>query len=96
MAHPELATQSDGDKQLLTASRTWAFRKCPRFHLLKYEELTERMDDDGREALTFGTLIHKGLEDYFNGLMAGSPTIQTGGLGGPQPNIIIPIQQTTE
>ena len=67
-AHAELKIQSDGDRQLLTNSRCTAFRKCTRYHFLKYEERIQRIHGEESEALALGTLVHLGLEAYFNTL----------------------------
>lgn len=70
-AHAELKMQSDGDRQLLTNSRSQALRKCARYHFLKYEEGVKKIqDDEESEALRLGTLVHLGLEAYFNHLKA--------------------------
>lgn len=55
-------------KQLFTASRARAFKKCPELHRLKYVEgwrPTARED-----ALAFGSLWHDGLEVIFRTLQA--------------------------
>lgn len=73
-AHAELQMQSVGDRQLLTNSRCTAFRKCPRYHQLKYEDVVKKIqDDDASEALRLGTLVHLGLEAYFNTLKRLNP-----------------------
>jgi hypothetical protein len=70
-AHAELKVQSDGDRQLLTNSRSAALRKCARYHVLRYEEQVRKIqDDESSEALRLGTLVHLGLEAYFNHLKA--------------------------
>lgn len=68
VVHRELKIQ-DGEsgRQLLTNSRLKALRKCARYHQLRYEQGIERVDED-KEALTFGALIHTGLEAYFNSI----------------------------
>jgi hypothetical protein len=56
-------------KQLLTNSRGNAYRKCARYHFLRYEEPVEKVaDEDANSALRFGTLVHQGLEAFFNHL----------------------------
>jgi hypothetical protein len=73
-AHAELKTQSAGDRELLTNSRCTAFRKCPRYHQLKYEMMVKKIqDDEATEALRLGTLVHLGLEAYFNTLKRLNP-----------------------
>lgn len=64
--HAELKIETgESGRQLLTNSRGTAYRKCARYHSLRYEQALERVDDEGREALIFGTIIHNGLEKYF-------------------------------
>ena len=63
--HSELSPEVQNGKQLLTVSRMNALRKCPRYHYLKYENPTESCEPPS-EALTFGALVHEGLELIFN------------------------------
>jgi hypothetical protein len=68
-AHNELKIQSDGERQLLTNSRSSSLRRCARHHFLHYEEQVRKIqDDEASEALRLGTLVHLGLEAYFNHL----------------------------
>lgn len=68
-AHNELKIQSDGERQLLTNSRSASLRRCARHHFLHYEEQVRKIqEDDASEALRLGTLVHLGLEAYFNHL----------------------------
>ena len=63
--HAELKVQSgDSGKELLTNSRVRTLRRCARLHFLKYEQGVERIGEES-EALSFGTLVHVGLESYF-------------------------------
>jgi hypothetical protein len=63
--HPELTIESPaGGLELLTKSRSWALKKCLRYHKLTYEDRVERVDETA-EALKVGTLMHKALEAYF-------------------------------
>jgi hypothetical protein len=71
--HAELSIQAGdhgangGTRELLTNSRCSAFNKCRRYHKLRYEDRIERVEPES-EALQFGTLIHAGLEAYYNAL----------------------------
>jgi hypothetical protein len=71
--HAELSIQSSdhgatgGNRELLTNSRTTCFNRCRRLHFLRYEEGIEKTGDVN-ENLSFGTLVHKGLEAYFNSI----------------------------
>lgn len=64
----------DGIKvhQLLTNSRAKALRKCARYHKLRYEDGLERVGDEA-EALHLGSLVHAGLEAYFNAMKVQLP-----------------------
>jgi hypothetical protein len=59
--------------ELLTASRMRAFRDCARLHQLKYVEGWRPVETS--EALRFGTLVHVGLEAYWNAIRDGAPTL---------------------
>lgn len=67
--HAELKIEKsgEGDLELLTASRTRAFNKCRRYHQLRYEDGIELVSDEA-EALWFGSLVHSGLEAFFQTL----------------------------
>jgi hypothetical protein len=67
-AHAELTIQGHNGLELLTNSRATALRKCARYHQHRYETPIERVGGEESEALFFGTLIHRGLEAYFNSL----------------------------
>lgn len=51
---------------LLTNSRLKMFRRCPYLHQKRYVEGYEAIED--AEALRFGSLVHEGLEAWWNGL----------------------------
>jgi hypothetical protein len=64
--HPELPEDVQSDsKQLLTNSRIRTFQTCRRKHFYEYELGIERQDEEEREALFFGSLIHVGLEAWW-------------------------------
>lgn len=65
--HAELSTVADGDKELLTNSRSSCFRQCPKKHFLKYEEPVKRVGYDSY-ALYFGDLFHQALEHWLIGI----------------------------
>lgn len=71
-AHPELTIQPT-DLELLTKTRTSALHRCTRLHKLQYEDRIERVETEEDTPLKFGTLIHVGLESYFNFLKATQP-----------------------
>lgn len=62
--HPELDVEPGG-RELLTNSRLMAYRRCARLHKLRYEDRLEFPSEES-EALAFGTLVHAGLEAWFN------------------------------
>ena len=64
--HAEL-DQPENGHQLLTNSRLYTLRECPRKHQLKYEDQVERVGEDA-PALRFGALFHKALEAWFKEL----------------------------
>lgn len=63
--HPELPVLNGDGKDVLTNSRIRTFQTCRRKHQLQYELGIERIDEEEREALFFGSLFHSALEAYF-------------------------------
>lgn len=63
--HNELGELGIADKDLLTNSRIRNFQTCKRKHLYEYELAVERVDEEEKEALYFGTLMHKALEAWW-------------------------------
>lgn len=63
---------SDGGLNVLTNSRIKCFQTCRRKHYYQYELGVERIDAEEREALALGTLMHIGLEAYFNTTKGGA------------------------
>lgn len=66
--HAELPTSGDG-RDTLTNSRLKCFQTCRRKHFYQYELGIERYDEEEREALYFGSLLHVGLEHWFRHLI---------------------------
>lgn len=66
--HSELPILDGDGKDILTNSRIRAFQTCRRKHYLQYELGIERIDEEEKEALYFGSLFHQALEIYFNAL----------------------------
>lgn len=66
--HAELNIQADGKRELLTNSRLGALRKCARYHFLRYESPTERIDERS-EALAMGSAFHLGCETYLKAFL---------------------------
>lgn len=64
--HDELPITNGRD--VLTNSRIKTFQTCRRKHYLHYELGIRRVDDEDKEALVLGSLLHKGLEAYWSQL----------------------------
>lgn len=63
--HNELPQTDTDGREILTNSRIRTFQTCRRKHHYQYELGLERVDEEEREALWFGTLYHQALEQYF-------------------------------
>lgn len=64
--HAELPILGDGrGTEILTNSRIRTFQSCRRKHYFQYELGIEKVEEEEREALFFGTLMHSALEQYF-------------------------------
>lgn len=64
--HPELPILNNGrGTNVLTNSAIRVFQSCRRKFYLQYELGIEKVDEDEREALFFGTLFHNALEQFF-------------------------------
>ncbi len=62
--HPELGDVPDG-LAMLTNSRIRCFQSCRRKHYYEYENPIERYDDEEREVIYFGRLLHEALEAWW-------------------------------
>jgi ATP-dependent helicase/DNAse subunit B len=86
--HSELDGEfPDGGRTVLTCSRMKTFQTCRRKHQYRYILGKRRRDDEGREALFLGTIMHLALEAWWgqfteeasNGDSSnGSPAIEVG------------------
>ena len=63
--HAELPQLEGDGRNVLTNSRIRTFQTCRRKHQLEYELGIERVDEEERESLFFGSLFHQALEQYF-------------------------------
>lgn len=71
--HSELAelwhVEEDGEPSrgldILTNSRIRCFQTCRQKHYFQYELGVEKIDEEEKESLFFGTLFHESLEQYF-------------------------------
>jgi hypothetical protein len=68
--HGELNLTNDG-RNLITNSRIRCFQTCRRKHFYEYELGIERIDEEKKEALYFGTLWHVALEAWWLSFMKG-------------------------
>lgn len=65
--HNELPEVNGSDgKDLLTNSRIRCFQTCRRKHYYEYELGIERIDEEEREALLFGTIWHRALNAWWS------------------------------
>lgn len=63
--HSELPVLNGDGRNTLTNSRMATYRLCRRKHFYQYEQGWERIKDEDREALFFGTVIHLALEAWW-------------------------------
>lgn len=66
--HPELPRGECDGKDMLTNSRIRCFQTCRRKHYYKFELGIERAEQEDREALFFGTVMHEALAIWFDRL----------------------------
>jgi len=64
--HNELPIVEGDGRDFITNSRVRCFQTCRRKHYYQYELGIERIDEEEREALLFGSVWHRGLEAWFN------------------------------
>ncbi len=67
--HSELTTIDGDGRNILTSSRLKCFQACKRKHYYRYELGIERVDRQLSDALTFGTIMHKGLEAWWQSFL---------------------------
>lgn len=63
--HPELPGFPDSGLSVLTNTRIKCFQSCRREHYYKYELGVRRRDDEDKEALLLGDLMHRALEAWW-------------------------------
>jgi hypothetical protein len=64
--HNELPVLNSGNGSgVLTNSRIRCFQTCRQKHYFQYEMGIERIDEEEKEALFFGSLMHSALEQFF-------------------------------
>lgn len=79
--HEELDGLSGDGRNVLTNSRLRCFQTCRKRHFFKYELGIERFDAEEREALWFGTVLHAGLQAWWESFL---PEVTNGnGTDGP-------------
>jgi hypothetical protein len=64
--HAELPILATYGRDVLTFSRLGSLQTCKRKHFYEYELGIERLDEEEKEALYFGTIWHLALEAWFN------------------------------
>ncbi len=78
--HNELpAIQGDG-RSVLTNSRLGTYQTCRRKHFYEFELGIERVDEEERESLYFGTLLHLSLDAWFSYQQPTTGGIQNGNI----------------
>jgi ATP-dependent helicase/DNAse subunit B len=63
--HNELPIIDGDGRDYLSNSRIRSFQTCRRKHYYEYELGIERQDDEERECLVFGTLLHSALNQWW-------------------------------
>lgn len=63
--HSELPGLPGDGRDVLTNTRIRTFQTCRRKHYFSYELGIERLDEEEKEALFFGTVFHAGLAAWF-------------------------------
>jgi len=70
--HPELPILgNEGGRDVLSNSRIKCFQTCRRKHFYRFELGIQRVSEEEREALYFGSLLHVGLEAWWLSFMKG-------------------------
>jgi hypothetical protein len=67
--HSELPRLEGDGRNVLTQSRVRCFQLCHRKHFYEYELGIERVDEEKREALLFGTLWHEAMNAWWSALL---------------------------
>lgn len=75
--HNELPLLEGDGRSVLTFSRLGSYQTCRRKHYYEYELGIERIDEEEREALFFGTLWHSAQEAWFKAQL--KPTGESNG-----------------
>jgi hypothetical protein len=83
--HVELPELYRKDGDYITNSRVRCFQTCRRKHQYDYELAIERIDEEEREALLFGTIWHEGLRGWWSTFLKepdnGNGTDKPAGIG---------------
>lgn len=70
--HPELPDLAGDGRDTITNSRISCFQTCRRLHHFKYDLGIERVDEEEKEALFFGSLWHVAQENWWRELIPGA------------------------
>lgn len=73
--HDELPAMELKQLDLLTNSRVRCFQSCRRKHLYHYEMGIRRVDEEERETLVLGSLLHRALEGWWNFFLKGTEDV---------------------
>lgn len=84
-AHAELP-ESKGSLDVLTNSRVKCFHSCRRKHFYKYELGLKRKDEEEREALYMGSVLHAALEAWWLCYRKGNDEHGKNAAGGTGPS----------
>lgn len=68
LVHNELdgLKTANGGRDVLTYSRAKTFQTCRRKHFYRYEMGIKRVDEEDRDALVFGSLVHSALDAWWS------------------------------
>lgn len=78
--HSELSGLAtfNGGRDVLTYSRCKTFQTCRRKAYYRYELGIRRIDEEQKEALVFGSAMHRALEEWWKFFSKGEPNVRSG------------------
>lgn len=81
--HNELPELEGDGREYVTNSRVRCFQTCRRKHFYEYELGIERIDEEEREALVFGTIYHAGLAAWWSTFLPSKESLDGNGSNQP-------------